>query len=51
MDIGVAGTEFLPPVHQRLVHLADIGYWTLALAGGLIKPETVSSKYRRPLVM
>ena len=34
-----------------IVHLADIGYWTLALAGGLVKPETVSSKYRRPLVM
>lgn len=34
-----------------IVHLADIGYWTMALAGGLIRPETVSSKYRRPLVM
>jgi putative nucleotidyltransferase with HDIG domain len=34
-----------------IVHLADIGYWTMALAGGLIRPETVSSKYRRPLVL
>jgi putative nucleotidyltransferase with HDIG domain len=34
-----------------IVHLADIGYWTMALAGGLIRPETVSSKYRRPIVL
>lgn len=34
-----------------IVHLADIGWWTLALAGGLVKPETVSSKYKRPIVM
>lgn len=32
-----------------IVHLADIGYWTMALAGGLIRPETVSAKYRRPI--
>lgn len=32
-----------------IVHLADIGYWTMALAGGLIRPETVSQKYRRPI--
>ena len=32
-----------------IVHLADIGYWTMALAGGLIRPETVSTKYRRPI--
>jgi putative nucleotidyltransferase with HDIG domain len=34
-----------------IVHLADIGYWTMALAGGLIRPETVSQKYRRPISM
>lgn len=34
-----------------IVHLADIGYWTMALAGGLIRPETVSAKYRRPIVL
>lgn len=34
-----------------IVHLADIGYWTMALAGGLIRPETVSAKYRRPISM
>ncbi len=34
-----------------IVHLADIGYWTVALAGGLIRPETVSAKYRRPISM
>ncbi|MBY0334015.1 MAG: HD domain-containing protein [Acetobacteraceae bacterium] len=32
-----------------IVHLSDIGYWTMALAGGLIRPETVSQKYRRPI--
>lgn len=32
-----------------IVHLADIGWWTMALAGGLIRPETVSQKYRRPI--
>src|SRR5918998_1188352 len=34
-----------------IVHLADIGYWTMALAGGLIRPETVSAKYRRPITL
>jgi putative nucleotidyltransferase with HDIG domain len=34
-----------------IVHLADIGYWTTALAGGLIRPETVSAKYRRPITL
>lgn len=32
-----------------IVHLADIGDWTMALAGGLIRPETVSAKSRRPI--
>jgi hypothetical protein len=45
------GELLVRSLEATIVHLADIGYWTLALAGGLIKPETVSSKYRRPLVM
>ena len=32
-----------------IVHLADIGWWTMALAGGIVKPETISAKYRRPI--
>ncbi len=32
-----------------IVHLADIGWWTMALAGGMVRPETISAKYRRPI--
>lgn len=45
------GELLIRSLECTIVHLADIGYWTMALAGGLIRPETVSSKYRRPLVM
>jgi putative nucleotidyltransferase with HDIG domain len=45
------GELLVRSLEGTIVHLADIGYWTLALAGGLIKPDTVSSKYRRPIVL
>ena len=32
-----------------IVHVADIGYWTIMLAGDLIKPGTESKKYVRPI--
>jgi len=32
-----------------IVHLADIGWWTMALAGGIVRPETISAKYKRPI--
>ena len=43
------GELLLRSLEGTIVHLADIGYWTMALAGGLIRPETVSQKYRRPI--
>lgn len=43
------GELLVRSLEGTIVHLADIGYWTMALAGGLIRPETVSQKYRRPI--
>lgn len=43
------GELLIRSLECTIVHLADIGYWTMALAGGLIRPETVGAKYRRPL--
>lgn len=43
------GELLVRSLEGTIVHLADIGYWTMALAGGLIRPETVSGKYRRPI--
>lgn len=43
------GELLVRSLEGTIVHLADIGWWTMALAGGLIRPETVSQKYRRPL--
>ena len=45
------GELLVRSLEGTIVHLADIGYWTMALAGGLVRPETVSSKYRRPIVL
>ena len=45
------GELLVRSLEGTIVHLADIGYWTMALAGGLIRPETVSQKYRRPTSM
>lgn len=43
------GELLLRSLEGTIVHLADIGYWTMALAGGLVRPETISQKYRRPI--
>ncbi len=43
------GELLVRSLEGTIVHLADIGYWTMMLAGGLIRPETVSQKYRRPI--
>jgi len=43
------GELLIRSLECTIVHLADIGYWTMALAGGLIRPETIGAKYRRPL--
>ena len=32
-----------------IVHVADIGYWTIMLAGELVQPGTESQKYIRPI--
>ena len=45
------GELLIRSLECTIVHLADIGYWTMALAGGLIRPETVGAKYRRPLTL
>jgi putative nucleotidyltransferase with HDIG domain len=45
------GELLIRSLECTIVHLADIVYWTMALAGGLIRPETVGAKYRRPLTL
>jgi putative nucleotidyltransferase with HDIG domain len=43
------GELLVRSLEGTIVHLADVGYWTMALAAGLVRPETMSGKYRRPL--
>ena len=43
------GELMLRSLENTLVHMADIGYWTAMLAGGLIQDGTLSDKYKRPL--
>ncbi len=43
------GELVLRSLEGTIVHLADIGWWTMALAGGIVRPETISAKYRRPI--
>ena len=43
------GELMLRSLENTIVHMADIGYWTAMLAGGLIQDGTLSDKYKRPL--
>ena len=43
------GELLVRSLEGTIVHMADIGYWTAMLAGGLIEEHTVSEKYKRPL--
>jgi hypothetical protein len=43
------GELMLRSLENTIVNMADIGYWTAMLAGGLIQDGTLSDKYKRPL--
>ncbi|MFC0384452.1 HD domain-containing protein [Muricoccus vinaceus] len=45
------GELLVRSLENTIVHTADIGYWSIMLAGGLITPGTVAGKYKRPLSM
>lgn len=45
------GELLVRSLENTIVHMADIGYWTIMLSGGLITPGTMSAKYKRPLSM
>ena len=43
------GELLVRSLENTIVHTADIGYWSVMLAGGLITPGTVAGKYKRPI--
>lgn len=43
------GELLVRSLENSIVHMADIGYWSTMLAGGLITDGTISDKYKRPL--
>ncbi|WP_426958038.1 HD domain-containing protein [Muricoccus radiodurans] len=43
------GELLVRSLENTIVHTADIGYWSMMLAGGVIDPGTVAGKYKRPL--
>lgn len=43
------GELLVRSLENTIVHMADIGYWSTMLAGGLIQDGTLSEKYKRPL--
>jgi putative nucleotidyltransferase with HDIG domain len=45
------GELLVRSLENTIVHFADIGYWSTMLAGGVIDPNTVAAKYKRPLSM
>ncbi len=45
------GELLVRSLENTIVHFADIGYWSIMLAGGVIDPNTVAGKYKRPLSM
>jgi putative nucleotidyltransferase with HDIG domain len=45
------GELLVRSLEATIVHFADIGYWSIMLAGGVIDPATIAGKYRRPISM
>lgn len=45
------GELLVRSLENTIVHFADIGYWSIMLAGGVIDPATIAAKYKRPLSM
>jgi putative nucleotidyltransferase with HDIG domain len=43
------GELLVRSLENTIVHFADIGYWSIMLAGGVIDPATVAGKYKRPI--
>ncbi|HEV7416895.1 MAG TPA: HD domain-containing protein [Tianweitania sediminis] len=45
------GELLVRSLEATIVHFADIGYWSIMLAGGVIDPATIAGKYKRPISM
>jgi putative nucleotidyltransferase with HDIG domain len=45
------GELLVRSLENTIVHFADIAYWSTMLAGGVIDPNTIAGKYKRPLSM
>jgi putative nucleotidyltransferase with HDIG domain len=45
------GELLVRSLENTIVHFADIGYWSIMLAGGVIDPNTIAGKYKRPISM
>lgn len=43
------GELLLRSLENTIINMADIGYWHVMLAGGMVDPATIADKYRRPL--
>ena len=43
------GELLVRSLENTIVHFADIAYWSIMLAGGVIDPATIAGKYKRPL--
>lgn len=43
------GELLVRSLENTIVHFADIGYWSIMLAGGVIDPATIAGKYKRPI--
>ena len=45
------GELLVRSLENTIVHFADIFFWSVMLAGGVIDPKTIAGKYKRPLSM
>ncbi|MDB5514041.1 MAG: phosphohydrolase [Tardiphaga sp.] len=45
------GELLVRSLENTIVHFADISYWSIMLAGGVIDPNTIAGKYKRPISM
>lgn len=45
------GELLVRSIENTIIHFADIAWWSIMLAGGVIDPATIAGKYKRPLSM
>ena len=48
---GEPARALVRSLENTIVHFADISYWSIMLAGGVIDPYTIAGKYKRPISM